>query len=183
MVYLRFKLSRICMYTLGKLKKRVTILRIWEQIRTNGLPGVEYYPLITFISDLPKSYPDVFRSNQTRHVSRVPAVMSQQSHFSEGRSATSLLSTREHFRPDPGAQQPVQELRGSSSSVHDSWSWSRLVGVLEPSQSSRLVGSGRTIGPVGPRGIQVQLPVNCWCRLLKRLFQVIVICFGCKRSE
>jgi hypothetical protein len=37
----------------------------------------------------------------------VPAVTSQQSHFSEGRLAISLQSTRRQFRPDPEGERAV----------------------------------------------------------------------------
>jgi hypothetical protein len=74
---------------------------------------------------------------------------------------------------DPGTQ-----LRGSLSSVGVSC----LVGLPESSQPSRLVGPGR-IGLVGPRGLSSDLPVNCWCRLSKKLLQVIVVCCGCNQSE
>jgi hypothetical protein len=36
-------------------------------------------------------------------------------------------------------------------------------------------GPGRRFGPAGLRGIQVPLAVNCWCRLLEKLFLVVVI--------
>jgi hypothetical protein len=87
----------------------------------------------------------------------------------QGRSVISLRSARLHFRPVPGVRVGVQ-LRAVR------------VEVQERSQSSRLVGPGRgvgPVGPVGPRAIQVRLPVNCWCKLLKKLFHMIVICRGC----
>jgi hypothetical protein len=102
----------------------------------------------------------------------VPDVTSQQSYFSERQSVVSLRSAR----PGPVAHRAVQQLRAVESSLSSSWSLSsvsRLVGVQEPSQPSRLVG---------PDELRC-LPVNYLCRLSKKLLQVTVICSGFNRGE
>jgi hypothetical protein len=48
------------------------------------------------------------------------------------------------------------------------------VGVQEPSQPSRLVGPGRGVGPVGPRGIQGTASAKQ--KLLMKLIQVNYLC-------
>jgi hypothetical protein len=53
----------------------------------------------------------------------------------------------------------------------------------EASRPSHLVGSGRRVGLIGPQGTRTQLPENCWCRLLKKLFQVIIICCGYNQGK
>jgi hypothetical protein len=91
----------------------------------------------------------------------------------------SLPSTQEHFRPDPETQRAnsrtvrrsltehnrkkentstvrsistaKEQFKGRSSSSSEE---AVRVGVQEPSQPRHLVGPGRGVGPVGPKGIQ-----------------------------
>jgi hypothetical protein len=86
-----------------------------------------------------------------------------------------MLSTRGYFRPDTGRvqQHTIEHLqktgqngkgelnrtvrsssRDSSSKLTSSSGRAVRAGVQDPSQSSRLLGPGRRVGPVGPKGIE-----------------------------
>jgi hypothetical protein len=118
---------------------------------------------------------------------RVPAVTSQQSRFSEGDNGWLLCGPREdtsgqtpepirtehressvHFKRRVRSSSRVRwEFKGRSSSSSEK---GIRVGILEPSQPSRLAGPGRRVGPVGPSGIQGIASGKLI--LLKKLIQV-----------